>query len=119
MTRLSAVALYGPMDSLTERSAQPSPRRLTVFAVMILEEAAIAARREPIKRTVSHRLALGWLAYIGVSEPWRTETFWNLIGEVDGLGRPDGQYVRDQELGRCLNGWRRLVGLAPKEDWYR
>ena len=97
----------------------PSPQRLAVFAVAILEEAAIAARHEPIKRTVSHRLALGWLAYIGLSEPWRTDKFWKLLGDADGLDRPDGQYVRDQELGRCLNGWRRLVGLRPKDDWYR
>lgn len=99
-------------------SPKPSPQRLAAFAVAILEEAAIEARRAPIKRTVAHRLALGWLAYIGISEPWRTEKFWKLLGDGD-FGRPDSQYVRDQEFGRCLAGWRRMVGLPPKDDWYR
>jgi hypothetical protein len=119
LTRRAAVALYSPMESTSEQSAKPSPQRLAAFAVAILEEAAIAARHGSIKRTVAHRLALGWLAYIGISEAWKTERFWNLLGSAECRHRPDGQYVRDQELGRCLNGWRRLVGLAPKDDWYR
>ena len=107
------------MESTPGRSAKPSPQRLAVFAFMILEEAAISARHQPIKRTVAHRLALGWLAYAGLSEPWRTEKFWKLLGDADELGRSDGQYVRDQEFARCLSGWRRCVGLPSKEDWYR
>lgn len=97
----------------------PNPQRLAVFAVLILEDAAVKARFEPIKPTVAHRLALGWLAYIGVSEQWRTELFWKLLRTITHPGRPDGQYCRDSEFRRCLAGWRRLVGLPPKEDWYR
>ncbi len=99
--------------------SKPSPRRLALFAVTILEEAASEARHAPIKRTVAHRLALGWLAYIGISEPWRTEKFWSLLGGADGLGRPDGQYCRDKDFAVCLNGWRRMIGLPHKDDWYR
>lgn len=104
------------MDEATD--SKPSASRLAGFAFMVLEEAAIQARRAPIKRTVAHRLALGWLAYIGISEKWRTEKFWALLGEYDGLGRPDGQYCRDMEFATCLNGWRRMIGLPPKPDWY-
>ena len=84
----------------------------------ILEQVAVEARRAPIKRAVAHRLALGWLAYIGISEPWRTEKFWKLLGNAD-MVRPDSQYIRDPEFGRCLTGWGRLVGLPPKDDWFR
>lgn len=98
---------------------KPSPRRLSVLAVLVLEEAALAARFAPITRTASHRLALAWLAYAGVSEPWRTEMFWALLGSAENLDRPSGQYCRDGDFARCLNGWRRLVGLPAKADWYR
>ena len=99
--------------------SKPSMRRLSTLAVAVLEDAAIAARFEPIQRTVAHRLALAWLAYVGISETWRTTLFWKLLGESEGLDRPDGQYCRDGEFARCLNGWRRLVDLPPKNDWYR
>lgn len=99
--------------------SKPKPQRLSAFAVAILEEAAVSARYQPIKRTPAHRLALGWLAYIGISEPWRTEMFWKLLGKAEGMNRPDGQYCRDMDFAVCLNGWRRMVGLPPKADWYR
>jgi hypothetical protein len=98
---------------------KPSLERLSALAVAVLEEAAIEARHAPIKRTVAHRLALGWLAYVGISEPWRTEAFWKLLGSADGLDKPQGQYCRDGEFARCLNGWRRMAGLPSKSDWYR
>ncbi len=99
--------------------SKPSRQRLVAFAVAVLEEAAVAARFAPIKRTVAHRLALGWLAYVGLSEPWRTDTFWKLLGTAEGLDRSDGQYCRDRSFANCLNGWRRMAGLPPKDDWYR
>lgn len=97
----------------------PSPQRLTFLAFRILEDAAIEAREAPIKRTIAHRLALGWLAYIGMSEPWRTEMFWRVLGTDGRLDRPDGRYRRDIDFARCLNGWRNMIGLPPKDDWYR
>src|SRR6478735_1370159 len=99
--------------------SNPSPQRLTAFAVAVLEEAAVAARHGPITRTMAHRLALGWLAYVGLSERWRTESFWKLLGTAEGVDRTDGQYCRERDFANCLNGWRRMAGLPPKDDWYR
>lgn len=97
----------------------PSRERLAFLAFRVLEEAALEARRAPIRRTVAHRLALAWLAYAGFSEPWRTKMFWDLLGQDKYPDRPDGQYCRDGDFERCLNGWRRLIGLPAKADWYR
>jgi hypothetical protein len=99
--------------------SRPTPQRLAALAVRVLEEAAVDARYEPIKPTMAHRLALGWLAYCGLSEPWRTRTFWDLLRIRGATERPDGQYCRDKDFARCLNGWRRKAGLPPKADWYR
>jgi hypothetical protein len=99
--------------------SKPSPQRLAAFAVAVLEEAALAARFAPIRPTVAHRLALGWLAYAGLSEPWRTALFWQLLRTAPEAHKPDAQYCRDGEFGRCLAGWRRLAGLPEKTDWYR
>ena len=99
-------------------STQPHPQRMAIFAVTILEEAAKAARFEPIKPTVAHRLALAWLAYIGLSEPLRTETFWKLLRTFEESHRPDGQYCRESQIAACLNGWRRLAGMPEKLAWW-
>ena len=111
-------SIPGDMDPPHPES-KPSPQRLDFLAFRVLEDAAIEARETPIRRTIAHRLALGWLAYAGLSEPWRTELFWRTLGGDDRLDRPGGQYCRDMDFARCLNGWRRRIGLAPKEDWYR
>ena len=100
-------------------SPKPHPQRLSVFAVTILEETAVAARFEPIQPTLAHRLALAWLAYIGLSEDWRTELFWKLLRTHELAGRPDGQYRRESDFARCLNGWRRMAGTPTKADWWR
>ena len=100
-------------------AAKPHPQRLSIFAVTILEEAAVAARFAPIQPTVAHRLALAWLAYVGLSEDWRTAAFWKLLRRHDVAGRSDGQYRRDAEFANCLNGWRRMAGMPAKADWWR
>ena len=41
------------------------------------------------------------------------------IGTDDRLDRPDGRYRRDMDFARCLNGWRNMIELPPKDDWYR
>jgi len=85
---------------------------------MIIEQAALDARREPIERTPAHRLALAWMAYAGLSEPWRTKKFWDLLGRAEGARRSDYQYLRDHDLGRCLNGWWIAAGVRPMDDWW-
>jgi len=101
----------------TSRESKPSAQRLSFIAFKVLEQAAFDARHGPITPAIAHRLALGWLAYIGISEPWRTELFWKTIGNITHFAQ-HAQMMRDRDLGRCLNGWRRLIGLPPKDPWY-
>ena len=97
---------------------KPSPNRLSFLAFKVLEDAAVEARLAPIKPAVAHRLALAWLAYVGISEPWRTELFWKVLGDNSHTG-PHALMMRERDLARCLNGWRRLIGLPPKVEFWR
>lgn len=97
--------------------AKPTGPRLTSLAVMVLEEAAGEARTAPIKRTLAHRLALAWLGYAGVAEPWQIAEFWTALAEVASPDHPSSQYCRDTRFDTLFRRWRFVAGLPG--DQYR
>src|SRR5436190_21616989 len=53
----------------------PDPCRLTRHALAVIARAVEDAQAGPIKPTPGIRLALGWLSFQRLAEPWRVEQF--------------------------------------------
>ena len=90
---------------------RPDRTRLTALAIMLLEEAAGEARRAPIRRTLAHRLALAWLGYASVAEPWQIAEFWTALAEVAIASHPSSQYCRDSRFDTLFRRWRFVAGI--------
>jgi Tfp pilus tip-associated adhesin PilY1 len=84
--------------------------RLALVAVSVLDEACQAAILEPVERSVLHKLALGYLMLVEVTNQRQATTFWQLLGHEGAFNQAscrqsfggtmlDGMLTRAKALG--------------------
>jgi Tfp pilus tip-associated adhesin PilY1 len=77
--------------------------RLALVAVSVLDEAFRAADQEPVERAALHKLALGYLMLVDVTNKRQAATFWQLLGHEGPFKQPS---CRQSHGGTMLDGMR-------------
>lgn len=92
---------------------KPSRDSVTNMALRTLEDALAQAECGPADLHWGQRLALIWLAHIGVAQKWQCETFWRALADpFDHAYHPNQvQYLRTNDLRAVLRNWYEVLGL--------
>jgi Tfp pilus tip-associated adhesin PilY1 len=85
------------------RLPRSTASRLALVAVSVLDEACRAAVREPVERSAVHKLALGYLMLVDVTNKDQATTFWQLLGHEGTFSQPA---CRQSYGGTILDGLR-------------
>lgn len=91
--------------------ASPSPDRMNIHAIAVLEDAAQKAEIEPIKPTPAMRLALSWLTLNRVADRWQVDAFWTAATKpYKNPDDPHADYMRNRDMRIMIDAWKRKIG---------
>ena len=85
----------------------PSPQRMNLHAIEVLDAARLSAQAAPIKATPEVRLALSWLTINKVAEPWQVKRYWEALTKREVHGMAD--YVRTRDMLIYVERWKRVL----------
>lgn len=85
----------------------PTPQRMNLHAIEILDGAKDAASAAPIKGTSAVRLALSWLVINHVAEGWQVDRYWEAMTKTPPGGMAD--YVRHRDMQIYVDRWKKVA----------
>lgn len=89
--------------------------RLSHHALVVLEAAHERGFEAPTPLTAADRLAIGWLLWCGVAQPWQTKAWARALTQLGDHGM-DG-YCRERDLTIYLNRWRAVIADRDRACW--
>ncbi len=95
-------------------TSRPARDRITDLALAMLEDALARAEHGPVERHHGHRLALAWMAHIGVAQDWQCVDFWREMASEDRsqISTDYARYCRTGRMTGLLDNWYRALGKA-------